>query len=126
MSEEKKVIKSKGGRPKNPVKKNHVLSVKCSLVERRVIEYKAGKAGVSVSEYFRTLALKGQVDTRRKELPREVLSFTGTLNHLASNMNQVAKKRNREEPFNAMERDELFQLIEAVKQLVLQIKAALK
>ena len=102
------------------------MSVKCSLVERRVIEYKAEKAGVSVSEYFRTLALKGQVDTRRKELPKEVLYFTGTLNHLAANMNQVAKKRNREEPFNAMERDELFQLIEAVKQLVIQIKAALK
>ena len=45
-----------------------------------------------MSEYLRELGLKGQAEREIKILSKEVLLFTATLNHLAANMNQVAKK----------------------------------
>lgn len=53
------------------------------------------------------------------------LQFTATLNHLAANMNQVAKKRNQEETFNAIERAELNDLSNDIKNLAQQIKSYL-
>lgn len=71
------------------------------------------------------MALKGQVDRKIKTLPKEVLLFTATLNHLAANLNQVARKRNREESFNAIERAELNDLANDIKNLAQQIKTYL-
>src|SRR2546430_9915142 len=94
--------RNKGGRPKKDIRRDEQLAVMCTLVERKAIEYKAKAANVSVSEYLRTLGVKGQVDRKIKTVPKEVLQFNGTLNHMAANLNQVAKKRNREETFNDM------------------------
>jgi hypothetical protein len=126
MDSELKPKKHAGGRPKKPVKRDQQLAVMCNRVERMIIETKAEKANVSVSEFLRNLALKGQVDRKIKTLPKEVLLFTATLNHLAANMNQVAKKRNREEQFNAIERAELNVLSAQVKQLATEIKSYLQ
>jgi hypothetical protein len=118
--------KHAGGRPKKPVRRDQQLALMCNQVERKLIEIKATNANLSVSEFLRTLALKGQVDSRIKTLPREVLLFTATLNHLAANMNQVAKKRNRGDSFDAMERAAIQVLSARVKQLAQDIKTYLK
>ena len=118
--------KHKGGRPKKNIKRDEQLAVMCTFVERTVIENKARQANVSTSEYLRTLALKGQVDRIQKALPKEILQFTGTLNHLAANMNQAAKKRNGFDELNALERADLSFTCQQVKQLANDIKNYLK
>ena len=112
----------KGGRPKKPVRKSEQLAVMCSLVERKIIEHKAKQSGVPVSQFLRELALNGKIETRPNTFAKEILLFTSTLNHLAANVNQVAKKRNREETFNAIERAEWMLLAKDVKKLAEKIK----
>jgi hypothetical protein len=119
-------IRSKGGRPKKIIRRDEQLAVMCTLVERKVIEYKAKTSNVSISEYLRTLGVKGQIDRKIKTLPKEILQFIGTLNHMAANLNQVAKKRNRDESFNDMERDEFMQLFRDIRELIKQIRNHLK
>src|SRR5688500_13792274 len=126
MNEIKRQIKNKGGRPKKEIRRDQQLAVMCTLIERKLIEHKAKNANCCISEYLRELALKGQVDRKIKALPRDVLQFTATLKHLAANLNQVAKKRNREESFNAFERAELNLLSGDIKTLAEQIKSYLQ
>jgi hypothetical protein len=114
--------RNKGGRPKKEIKKDQFLGVKCSLVERKVIENKAGQVGVSVSEYLRRLGLSGKIDMKLKIVSKEILLFTATLNHLAANLNQIAKKRNSNDQLNAIERAQLEQLSKVNKQLAMDIK----
>src|SRR5690349_13847669 len=94
----------------------------CTLVERKAIEYKARVSNVSISEFLRTLGLKGQVDRKIKTLPKEILQMIGILNHMAANLNQVAKKKNRDEPFNDMERNEFRRLFEEITEVVKKIR----
>ena len=126
ISEVREKTKNKGGRPKKLIRRNEQLAVMCTLVERKVIEYKAKAANVSISEYLRTLGLKGQVDMKIKALPKEILEFKGTLNHMAANLNQVARKANREESFNDMERDEFLMLSKEILELIKKIKSHLQ
>jgi hypothetical protein len=122
MEEVQQHRNSKGGRPKKMVKRDQQITVACSLVERKAIEYKAKTAGLTNSEYLRQMGLTGKVDRRQKVLPKEVLQLTGTLNHLAANLNQVAKKRNSLDELNAIERSELQQQSRQLKQLAGEIK----
>lgn len=118
-----KIIKNKkGGRPKKAIKKDQLLGVKCSLLERKVIESKARESNTSVSEYLRKLGLTGKVDMKIKTLLKEILQFKGTLNHLAANLNQVAKKRNMNDELNALERASLEHQSKEIKQLANDIK----
>ena len=103
-----------------------MLGLKCTATERFIIEAKAKTAMLSVSEFLRTLALKGQVDRKQKVLPKEVLFLTAMLNHVAANLNQVAKKRNSNDELNALERAELQYLSGQFKQLAKDIKDYLK
>lgn len=94
MREIKKAERSKGGRPAKAIKRNQILSLKCSHLERIRILANAKKAQLTVSEYLRGIALSGQLIIREITLPKEVLRLTGTLNHMAANLNQLAKKSN--------------------------------
>ena len=116
------ITKNKGGRPKKAIKKDQLLGVKCSLLERKVIEYKARENNISVSEYLRKLGLSGKIDMKMKTLSKEILQFKGTLNHLAVNLNQVAKKRNMNDELNALERASLEHQSKEIKQLVNDIQ----
>ena len=116
------ITKNKGGRPKKAIKKDQLLGVKCSLLERKVIEYKARENNLSVSEYLRKLGLSGKVDMKMKTLSKDILQFKGTLNHLAANLNQVAKKRNMNDELNALERASLEHQSKVIKQLVNDIQ----
>src|SRR5690606_23942296 len=92
MEQQNAQIRKKGGRPKKDVKKDQLLALKCSLYERRVIEARAKSANLSVSEYLCEIGQTGKIDRRKKALPNEILELTGTLNHVAANLNQIAKK----------------------------------
>ena len=120
------IYHKKGGRPKKAVTKSQQLAVMCTLIERKLIEEKAQTANMSKSEYLRTIGLSGKIDMRIKALPKEVLFFTATLNHMAANMNQIAHKRNCNDELNAIERAELNVLSQQVKQLVIDIKSYLQ
>jgi hypothetical protein len=112
----------KGGRPRKAVTKNQQLAVMCTLLERKLIEEKAENANMTKSEYLRTIGVSGKIDIRIKALPKEVLLFTATLNHMAANMNQIAHKRNCNDELDAIERAELNLLSQQIKQLVNDIK----
>lgn len=118
MESEKAPTKHKGGRPRKEVKRSEQLAVMCTLVERTTIEHKAKAANISVSEFLRTLGLKGQVDIRKKALPKEVLQGIATVNHIAANVNQIARKRNSFDELSAIERAELQWIVEQLKQFI--------
>jgi Bacterial mobilisation protein (MobC) len=117
--------KNKGGRPPKEIKRNQVMAIKCTLFERKAIEAKARKASLTVSEYLRELGLTSKINFRNKALPKEVLSFTATLSHMAANLNQIAKKRNSNDELSPIERAELKVQSGQVKDLALQIKSYL-
>jgi fumarate hydratase class II len=119
-------IKNKGGRPKKAIKRDQQLAVMCSLTERKLIEYKAKKMSSNTSRYLRELALKGQVGTKVKVIPKEILSLPATLNRMASNLNQLARKNNRNEAFSSQEKLELQELSGEIKKLAIQLKKILQ
>lgn len=119
--------KNKGGRPPKSVKRNRVVALKCASYEQTMISARAKKTGLTVSEYLRELGLNGQVVITEKVLPREVLLLAGTLNHIAANLNQIAKKRNSVvDELNAADRASLEFLSRELKQLVVSIKMYLQ
>jgi hypothetical protein len=122
MEERKGFVQKKGGPTGKSVKRNQLLGVKCSMAERNAIEARAKSVLQTVSEYLRKMGLTGKIDMRIKALPKEVLLLTATLNHLAANLNQIAKKRNGLDELNALERAELQYLSGEFKQLVKDIK----
>ena len=93
---------------------------------RRMFEAKAKSVNLTVSEYLRQMGLTGKIDRQEKALPKEVLQLSGILNHLAANMNQIAKKRNTNEELNALERATLQRDGACLKQLAKDIKAYLQ
>lgn len=122
MEEQNDTKNNKGGRPKKVVKRDQLLAIKCTLYERRIIEAKAKKSSLNVSEYLREIGTTTTIDFRNKALPKEVLSLTGMLNHMAANLNQIAKKRNSNNDLSPLERAELNVLSGQVKDLAVQIK----
>ena len=118
--------KKKGGRPQKAVKKDQLLAVKCTRSERFIIESKAKSANLNVSEYLREIAMTGKIDRQGKALPREVLNFTATLNHMAANFNQIARKRNGKEELSLIERTSLRIQSVQIKELAIQIKSYLQ
>lgn len=115
MMNEKGHITNKGGRPKKAVKRNYALTVKCSAIEKSVIERKAKDSGNTVAEYLRQMGLSGKIDRQLKVIPKEILEYKATLNHMAANLNQAAKKANSNEPITALERQGLFDLERTIK-----------
>lgn len=119
-------VKNKGGRPVKQVRQDHFIGVKCTLIEKTLLQEKAKMLGLTVSEYLRESGLKGQTVSKIKALPPEVLQLTGTLNHLAANLNQIAKKRNGIEQLDALERAGLEVQSRDLKRLAEVIKNYLK
>jgi hypothetical protein len=93
---------NKGGRPKVSLKRSNHLTVMCTIMEKKIIQMNARKAGTNISVFLRTLGLNERVKV--KTLPKEVLQLTGTLNHVAANLNQIARKRNGVDELDAMDR----------------------
>jgi hypothetical protein len=112
-----------GGRPKVQHKKSEALSVMCNLLEKKIIQANARNIGKTVSVFLRDLGLNNRTAVRLRTLPRSVLQLTGTLNHIAANINQLAKKRNQGNDFNGMERALLNQEIRSLQTLVKDIRS---
>ena len=91
-----------------------------------MLQEEAKTLGLTLSEYLRGSGLKGQAVRKIKALPQEVLQLTGTLNHLAANLNQIAKKRNGIEQLDVLERASLEVQFRDLKRLVEGIKNYVK
>ncbi|RZK27176.1 MAG: plasmid mobilization relaxosome protein MobC [Flavobacterium sp.] len=115
--------KNKGGRPRKAIKRDQQLGVLCTSEERNLIEGKAKIANLSVSEFLRELGLASQVVMRIRSIPAEVLALKGTLNHLAANINQIARKHNSNDEITIIEHAELTMLSRRVKELVTTINS---
>lgn len=118
--------KNKGGRPKATIKRDASITVMCNLIEKKLIQVNAKKVGTNASVYLRELGLNGTVKLKLKTLPKEVLQFTGTMNHMAANLNQIARKRNSGEDLNAVDRALLNQEVRSLQQVVEEVKGYLK
>jgi hypothetical protein len=125
-NQDDKKRRNKGGRPKAAIKRDAAITVMCNIIEKKLIQGNAKKAGTTASIYLRELGLTGAVKIKLKTLPKEVLQFTGTLNHMAANLNQIARKRNAGEDLNAMDRALLNQEVRSVQQIVEEVKSYLK
>lgn len=126
MEQEKKYTGNKGGRPTKAVKRNKPLTVKCTIIEQKIIAGKAKKSNLTISEYLRELGLNGNIVMLIKTIPKEVLALTAALNHIGGLLNQIAKKRNSNEELNALERADLKILEGKVKELLETIKTGMK
>ncbi|OKS86052.1 plasmid mobilization protein [Mucilaginibacter polytrichastri] len=110
-----------GGRPKVPHKRRTAVSVMCTLIEKKIIEANAKRVGMNPSVFLRNLGLNTRIELRIKTLPKPVLEMRGTLNHIAANLNQIARRRNRGDDLNAMERAMLDQDVRSLRALVKNI-----
>jgi Mobilization protein NikA len=115
------VTRNKGGRPVKAVKRNYMVGVKCSYLEKVAIQSKAKEQGLTASEYLRELGIHCKIVRRHKSLPKEVLSLRASLHHIGANLNQIAKKRNSFDELTALERAELFTISKSIKQLTGQM-----
>ena len=106
-------------------RKNHKISLWCTPTEKKYIEIRARKAGLSASEYMREMGLKEYLK-KPKTLPPEVLAFSARLNELAASHFLIARRRQDGEDLNALERAELQQLRREIGNLIDQIKSQLQ
>ena len=114
---------NKGGRPKVPHKRRTAVSVMCTLIEKRIIEANAKRVGMNPSVFLRNLGLNTRIEVMVKTLPKPVLEMRGTLNHIAANLNQIARRRNRGDDLNTLERAMLDQDVRSLRALVKNINA---
>ncbi len=126
MNENKKQQKNKSGRPRKVQKMDKYIGVKCTLIEKTAIISNAKKVKLTPSEFLRRLGLQRRIDIKIKRIPREALGITALLNYLNANLNQVAKKKNKDEPFDALERAKLSALATEIKAVVEQVKSFFK
>ena len=114
---------NKGGRPNVPHKRRSSVSVMCTLIEKKIIEANAKRVAMNPSVFLRNLGLNTRIEVRVKTLPKPVLEMRGMLNHIAANLNQIARRRNRGDDLNAMERALLDQDVRSLRGLVKNINA---
>lgn len=110
----------RGGRPPKEEKRSEQLCVMCTKAERNEIEAKAKLALCSNSEFLRNLALEAKFQI--KHIPPEILKITGSMNHIAANLNQIARKRNMKEELSAIERATLNYLCTEIQNIVDNLK----
>ncbi|KQN34322.1 hypothetical protein ASE92_11975 [Pedobacter sp. Leaf41] len=80
--------KSKGGRPVKKIKREKIIMVRLSKTDHFMIEGKANKAGIKISEWFRQAAKAGKVSPR---ISPEDLKVFRILAGMANNLNQLTK-----------------------------------
>lgn len=80
--------KSKGGRPEKKIKREKIIMVRLSKTEHFIIEGKANKAGLKISDWFRQSAKAAKVSPR---FSPEDLKVFRMLAGMANNLNQLTK-----------------------------------
>ncbi|RYZ24816.1 MAG: mobilization protein [Chitinophagaceae bacterium] len=108
--------KGRGGRPKKLVKRDHLLGIKCTLLERTTIEQKAKMYALTVSDFMRTIAVNYPGDLpHKKVVPKEVLELKGLFNHTAANVNQLVHRHNCGDAITNADRTRLMLLEEKIR-----------
>lgn len=82
-------IRKKGGRPRNPQKRDEQSTVYWSTLEYLAVKKRAAKAGLNLSDYCRQLVLTGQAQVR---LTPEENATLNAVAKLGNNLNQIAHK----------------------------------
>ncbi|RYY26220.1 MAG: plasmid mobilization relaxosome protein MobC [Sphingobacteriaceae bacterium] len=85
--------KPKGGRPKKVIKRDAVLVVRLTQIERMLIAGRAREAGMSPSEWFRKSAKSAKVMAR---FSAEDAATLRMLSGMANNLNQLTKLAHQE------------------------------
>ena len=85
--------KKKGGRPTKSLKRELRVTARFSKLEHYILQQKAGKAGINVSEFLRQAAITCKVTARLTDEERHIIR---QLIGMANNLNQMAKVANRE------------------------------
>ena len=85
--------KKKGGRPTKKLKRELRITARFSKLEHYILQQKAGKAGINVSEFLRQAAITAKVSARLTEEERHIIR---QLIGMANNLNQMAKVANKE------------------------------
>lgn len=80
--------KSKGGRPVKKIKREKIIMVRLSKTDHFIIEGKANKAGIKISDWFRQAAKAGKVTPR---ISPEDLKVFRVLAGMANNLNQLTR-----------------------------------
>lgn len=84
-------IKKKGGRPPSTQKRDQQITVLLSKLEKLVIQKRAEKAGLNLSDYSRQIVLTGKAQARLTAAENETLNQVA---RLGNNLNQIAHKAN--------------------------------
>jgi hypothetical protein len=99
--------KNKGGRPPVAIKKNKVISVKCTSANKMTIKGKARAAQTTASEFLLQLGLDGKIDRSKMTLPADANKLISLLNNIANNINQIATRLNSTGQLSAYWKDQL-------------------
>lgn len=97
--------KTKGGRPKKPVRRERVTGIRLTKAEEFIVRQKAAKAGMRLSAYIREMAIRGKVKARMTEEERH---FVRQLIGMSTNLNQLAQRAHREGILKAMLHFEMY------------------
>lgn len=108
------------GRPEKSDKKDRILALKCSSADEMIIRKNAALYKLPVSVYIRDIAVQHRVQV--KTLPQEVLVFQTRINQTCSLLNQLARKKNKNEQLSAIDRAQLSDLVDELLSIVKTIK----
>ncbi|WP_315819406.1 plasmid mobilization protein [Paraflavitalea speifideaquila] len=129
MEPQKQADKGKGGRPKKDSRKRKtkIITIKCSVYEKQVIQGKANALGYSVSKFLVTIAMNRQVDspaTKQLRVPQSVLlELNGHLGPIGNNLNQLVRYwHTRAQVFTSEDRNKVRDLAEGLWKIVKQLQ----
>lgn len=88
VKKQDRLKKSTGGRPVKAVKRENQIRVRLTKTEHYLIDEKAKKAGMNISEWFRRSAVKSKILIR---ISTDDLKVLRTLAGMANNLNQLTK-----------------------------------
>lgn len=102
-------------RPKKtvPPKKSHFVGIRLTDDLYDVVSNEATSAKISLSEYFRNLALNHKINVYEEKVfySKDLLKKLGDLGRIGNNLNQIARHLNEGLPFDANLKKDIYSLI---------------
>jgi len=81
------------GRPKEAVKRNEQMHLRCTLLEKKAIQQQARNAGLSDAEYLRNAALKRSISYKLTEDEVTVYKMLAKYRHHFKLIGNLIKER---------------------------------
>jgi len=85
--------KKSTGRPSQTLKRDLRITARFSKLEQSIVQKRAGKAGMNISEFIRQSSISGKVIARLTDEERHIVR---QLIGMANNLNQMMKVANKE------------------------------